>query len=547
MLISREYLILALFVLITPAMTTISFTAYAQQQSIPPPAKGAAPDITVGEGPSAIAVNPNTNKVYVANKISETVSVIDGTTDKKIDDIPVGILPSAIAVNPNTNKVYVLDADGFLSVIDGKNDIHKVSHVHINTDEDPPIIAVNTNRNIIYIGDPGSKILSVIDGKNDKVLPANITIDVPPEAIAVNPNTNKVYVLDVDGNVMEIDELNHTALRHIFQVEESFFFVPTIAVNPNSNTIYILIKSDLNILFMIDPYAEVQEIIKEEGANIVSTGSGPSAIAVNPNSNTIYVTNRADNTVSVIDGTTNKKIDDIPVGILPSAIAVNPKTNTIYTANERSNTITVIDGNIDAVVTGVIFDVNPSNTGHIKCDNKEFATGVYRHIKLYSQCKAEPNNGFQFSSWGESLRPNSTRTISTSTVSNSPFSFLSNLIYPNDPSALMNVSKYGHFIANFKEAPSPIPREIWISLFGIMLGTVMPSIIRWINGWKQRRNFYHYMEQLPSKYNNLELKIRKDKLNNEITEYYANGKINESQHKMLKEKVSEYYNDNTNN
>jgi hypothetical protein len=71
----------------------------------------------------------------------------------------------------------------------------------------------------------------------------------------------------------------------------------------------------------------------------------------------------------------------------------------------------------------------------------------------------------------------------------------------------------------------------------------MPSIIRWLNGWKQRRRFYKYMEELPSKYNsNIDIKI----IDQEITELYAKGKINESQHKMLKERAAEYRSDTTN-
>jgi hypothetical protein len=68
--------------------------------------------------------------------------------------------------------------------------------------------------------------------------------------------------------------------------------------------------------------------------------------------------------------------------------------------------------------------------------------------------------------------------------------------------------------------------------------------LRWYNGWKQRRTFYGNIKDLPSKYDS---KTDLKTINNEITELYAKGKINESQHKMLKEKASEYYNDNTNN
>jgi hypothetical protein len=66
----------------------------------------------------------------------------------------------------------------------------------------------------------------------------------------------------------------------------------------------------------------------------------------------------------------------------------------------------------------------------------------------------------------------------------------------------------------------------------------MPSIIRWVNGWKQRRRFYKYVEEeLPSKYK------EKDRqgMDGEIAELYAKGQINESQNKMLKDKIAEHY------
>ncbi|MGC1928568.1 MAG: beta-propeller fold lactonase family protein, partial [Candidatus Nitrosopolaris sp.] len=80
-----------------------------------------AHDIHVGEYPSAIAVNPNTNKIYVVNSNADTVSVIDADTNKNETDIHVGKTPEAIAVNPNENTIYVANfgLGGSVTVIDG--------------------------------------------------------------------------------------------------------------------------------------------------------------------------------------------------------------------------------------------------------------------------------------------------------------------------------------------------------------------------------------------------------------------------------------------
>jgi hypothetical protein len=68
-----------------------------------------------------------------------------------------------------------------------------------------------------------------------------------------------------------------------------------------------------------------------------------------------------------------------------------------------------------------------------------------------------------------------------------------------------------------------MPEGLWVSLFGIMLGTFVPSILRWFKGWKQQRKFYDYMKKLSSKSD-------LNTIDKEITELYARRKINESQH-----------------
>lgn len=50
---------------------------------------------TIGAGtePLAVAVNPVTNKIYVANNSSNSVTVIDGATNTVVAAVPVGNTP----------------------------------------------------------------------------------------------------------------------------------------------------------------------------------------------------------------------------------------------------------------------------------------------------------------------------------------------------------------------------------------------------------------------------------------------------------------------
>ena len=56
--------------------------------------------------PHAVAVNPVTNQIYVANNSSNNVTVIDGATNNTTT-VAVGTDTYAVAVNPTTNQIYV--------------------------------------------------------------------------------------------------------------------------------------------------------------------------------------------------------------------------------------------------------------------------------------------------------------------------------------------------------------------------------------------------------------------------------------------------------
>jgi YVTN family beta-propeller protein len=109
-----------------------------------------------------------------------------------------------------------------------------------------------------------------------------------------------------------------------------------IAVDAYANKIYVANMGD-NTVSVIDGTTNTKI------GNDIKVGKSP--IAVDAYANKIYVANTFDNTVSVIDGTTNTKIgNDIKVGSRPSAIVFYYFTNKIYVANTFDNTVSVIDG-----------------------------------------------------------------------------------------------------------------------------------------------------------------------------------------------------------
>ncbi|NIM52244.1 MAG: beta-propeller fold lactonase family protein, partial [Gemmatimonadales bacterium] len=76
--------------------------------------------IPVGRSPHAVDVNPRTNRVYVANRESNEVTVIDGESLEVLATVAVGEEPWDVAVDPTTGRIFVSNhRSGTVSVIDG--------------------------------------------------------------------------------------------------------------------------------------------------------------------------------------------------------------------------------------------------------------------------------------------------------------------------------------------------------------------------------------------------------------------------------------------
>jgi YVTN family beta-propeller protein len=73
--------------------------------------------VPVVGSPVAVAVNPVTNKIYVATRGSNNVTMIDGATNST-QTVTIGTIPNAVAVNPVTNKIYVADYGDNVTVVE---------------------------------------------------------------------------------------------------------------------------------------------------------------------------------------------------------------------------------------------------------------------------------------------------------------------------------------------------------------------------------------------------------------------------------------------
>jgi DNA-binding beta-propeller fold protein YncE len=271
------------------------------------------PTLTVANNGSAIAVDPRTHTVYVANSGSgatDTVSLFDDRTCNATDSAGCGSVstlqvpggnPDAIAVNPRTDTIYVATI-------------------------------TTSGLNLISVFDGATCNASDTLGCDQK--PANAPTGddgggVSVEYVAVDEATNTVYAI------------NDVIINFVPYVGDSVYVINGATCDATNTT--GCSRTPPTVTLGYDP---------------LGIAYNPFGIVVDQATNTIYTANLADGegpgTTSVINGATCNGQDTSgcgqtpatpPAGFGASNVAVDPTSNTLYVTNIEDTSVTTIDGN----------------------------------------------------------------------------------------------------------------------------------------------------------------------------------------------------------
>lgn len=168
--------------------------------------------IPVGKGAKGVIVRPTDNRIFVANSLSDNISVIDGSTDSVIATSPTGSLPVSIAVNkidPNDNTIYVANRNSNQVEV-FKCPSNCVGFYTIPAGEKPTKVVFNPKDKKLYIANLISANIYVVDGLHLRSLPRIIDQLGPPRILSwVRPEPH-----DMDFDIAK-DFLYVTAYNNI--------------------------------------------------------------------------------------------------------------------------------------------------------------------------------------------------------------------------------------------------------------------------------------------------------------------------------------------
>lgn len=398
-------------------------------------------EIPVGKDPTAMETDGD--KLYVTNSGSDSVSVISTNNNTMIKNIPVGDYPLDIKLAVGSlimphYYLYVSNFDsGDVSIINTTSDT-EIDRIPVSGS--PRYIAIPENFPpfnvyVSAINESGGGV-SVIDiepgGKNDSEINWVPVGENPVEIKAVpiyetgintsdiNPNDHKIYVSNSDY-ISVISVSNNTVSEDVKKIP-----VGAVGMAVDNGYMYIANGKNLSVVRLIDdtlidtiPVGLIPTAVAIIDINLytafqtLNSNTSIDSVMVDMNYNKIYVSNSESKDISVINANTSTEIERIPIGKRPGHIEVDDRDMTVYIATPGkvssklvdSGSVTVVNGKTDKTMAGISFDIEPFIGGRIVC-NDDFVVplGQSFYVDYAEQCQAQPNKGYQFTSWTQTFR-----------------------------------------------------------------------------------------------------------------------------------------------
>ena len=268
--------------------------------------------IGVGRGPVALAVNPQTNRIYVANNESGSVSVVDGAAEAVTATLDVGANPYALAVDSTSNRIFVSNTfSDVITVIDGKSNAQTKRKAG-----SADAIEVDEKAGKVYLLGYEDENLSILDEKSGAI--STVKVGMHEWGMALDIERRAVYVTMSGSAELAMIDQEKGGVRKVATRETPC----SVALNPVSGRLYVA-NHTADSVTVVD--ATQSSVIAA-----IAVGHKPQGIAVDTKRNRIYVANRSDSSVSVIDGAQNKVVTTVPVAGNPFALLVEPKNGRLY-------------------------------------------------------------------------------------------------------------------------------------------------------------------------------------------------------------------------
>jgi YVTN family beta-propeller protein len=287
--------------------------------------------------PIAAAFTPDRKKVYVLGDNGSVFVMDTATNTVSANPITVGGLPMGIAMTPDGKQVYVAcQYTNTVSVIDTSTETVSAT-ISFPSGSKLANIVIAPSGLRAYVTAQGANALYVIDTSTNTVLPTPIALASSPLGIAIAPDGKEIYVTHYDSatGISVVDVAANAVVATIPGVPYLF----AVAFTPNGKWVYVPGGGGVGYTLVIDTATRT----------LVDTiPQGGSAVAITLDGAHVYLTSPGANAVSVIDTATNTLTSTIGGLNLPQSVSTGPLPPGVLVPSVVGDTQTVAT----AAITG---------------------------------------------------------------------------------------------------------------------------------------------------------------------------------------------------
>lgn len=265
---------------------------------------------TAANSPAALSQTAASERLVVANSASDTVSVIDASTNAVMATIPVGDRPTGAGAATFGSRVYVTnEMSGTVSIVDAAA-LAVVATVPVGIR--PVGVAASPLGAEVWVANAGSHNVSVLSTATDAVV-ATVPVGVSPFGVAFSRDGGRAYVTSQDDRVWILD----TATKAV---------ITTVAVGHSPFGIAVLDE----LVFVTNQSSDTVSVI--EGTIKVAdvqAESDPTGIVAERNGGSVWVAKQAVSVVSVMWGYTEREFEWFPAH-RPHSLAISMDDTRVY-------------------------------------------------------------------------------------------------------------------------------------------------------------------------------------------------------------------------
>ena len=336
--------------------------------------------VSLGVHPQGVSVNPFNNLAYIANQLSDNITVIDHlgqavqTIDLSPSLLPGVISPVDVAVNNNAlsagyGKTFIVGSvSNTVEVIETNFTVSN----SIGVGSRPVAAAFNPVNNALYVVNLADNAVSVIDTTSE-VVTTTLGVGNTPRGVAIDSTTGNIFVANSKDGSISVFSPSNTLITTI----------PAVGNNPTG----ITFNPTTSMVYVSDPVLNQVTAVNATTYTIEATigvGNNPNPILFNQLNNLTFIGNRDDETFSVLDST-DQLVDTLSLGPVNNGLSLDPTNKVIYSTNAQGNSVSLIGYNSSSSEVTVSGDYQKS------LQELTYNPAVVRHAKIiFSQGTPPP-------------------------------------------------------------------------------------------------------------------------------------------------------------